>query len=687
MFWKKIGVYGMTASLILGVMITMTGCNSNKLEIETDNNTVNTTEIENNLLKTSNGSNTENEQITVEYKKSDLDDNWEDSDTTIECNGTKAAINGTGAAIENGIITISKEGTYVLSGKLKGQIRIEVSKEEKVHLIFNGITINSKSKKTAAVYGIQSDKIIITLAEGTTNKLADAKQYEYEEGEDEPNAALFSKDDITINGTGTLIVKGNYNNGIRSKNDIKIVSGVVKVTSVNNGIKGKDSVIIKEGDITIKSKGDAIQSDNTSEEGKGYIILEGGNYYITSDEDGIQAETIVQITGGTYEITTGGGSQNAVVKTNTNEKMRRWDETETADSTEAEQEDTTVSTKGIKAGNKIIITGGEIKIDSADDTIHCNGDIIIEEGIFQLLSGDDGIHADNALVINNGTIIIDKSYEGLEGKTIEVNGGKISIAASDDGINAADSSSSNESWGDRNNAANTNTWIRITEGYLVVDSGTDGIDSNGNFYMDGGTLLVNGPVNGGDSALDYDGSGIITGGILVVAGSSGMTQGLSEESTQNSISVFLDQQQQANTIFHISDNNGNSIVSFAPAKTYQSIIVSTPELKTGEIYSISVGGSVSGEETDGYYINSTYSGGEQMDQVTIQSSVTTSGSGGNMRNGGMNRGGDTNRENKTMPNKKEGQGRIEPNEQGEQIPIPPDMQKQEEGGKNTTNTI
>lgn len=607
---------------------------------------------------------TENyEMIEVSYDEEDLDATWDENTAAkITCADTQVTIDGDGATEANGIITISKTGTYVFSGTLAdGQICVEAGKEDMVHIVLNGITVSSST--SAAINGVQSEKIILTLADGTTNEVSDGSEYQYADADtDEPNAAVFSKDDIAINGSGSLKVTGNYQDGIRSKDDLIIVSGMLDVTAKEDGIKGRDSIVVKDGTITVDAGQDGMKSNNDTETDKGYVALEGGTCTITSGNDGIQAETVLQVTGGTYDIKTGDGSESA---TKSNQEtypgnsrdmpMPSGDmgtssdgmtppsdasgqmqalpdmsqDSQQSDSTSSgtnSSADTSTSQKALKGCAAVSITGGTLNIDAADDSIHSNGDVTVTDGELNLSTGDDGIHADSNLIISGGTIDITRSYEGLEGLTIDITGGTIHLVASDDGLNAAGGAdSSGTQFGGDAFAANEDAYIRITGGHLYVDAAGDGLDSNGNLYIDGGTTLVNGPTSGGDGTLDYSGTAEITGGTMIAAGSAGMAQGFSESSAQNSILVYYSEVQSANTLLNLSDADGNSIVSFAPSKDYQTVVISTPDLKSNTAYTLSSGGTVTGDATDGYYGRQTYANGTKLYDITVESSVTTGG--------------------------------------------------------------
>ncbi|MDR3209457.1 MAG: carbohydrate-binding domain-containing protein, partial [Oscillospiraceae bacterium] len=246
----------------------------------------------------------------------DLDSGWDrDAATKITLNGASASIDGAGANADGSVVTISAAGTYVVSGTLAdGQIAVAATNADTVRLVLDGASVTNK--RGAAIYASQCDKLIITLADGTENAVTDGGDgFAYaDEAEQEPNAALFSKDDLTINGTGSLTVNAGFNNGIGTKDDLLIVSGSFNVTAANNGLRGNDSVTVLGGGFTIRADGDGIQSSNAEDAEKGVVELQGGTFTVTAANDGIQAANALVIFGGSFDITTGGGSANAPVR-------------------------------------------------------------------------------------------------------------------------------------------------------------------------------------------------------------------------------------------------------------------------------------------------------------------------------------------------------------------------------------
>ncbi|WP_394871142.1 carbohydrate-binding domain-containing protein [Clostridium butyricum] len=573
-------------------------------------------------------------------------------DTYIEL-GASIKTEGSGVDIENNIVKITKGGTYSISGTLsEGQIVIEATKLDKVYIVLNGVNITNS--KGAAIYIKEADKAVIAMEDNTDNYLTDGKTYAFEdENKDEPNGTIFSKTDLVFIGNGSLTVNGNYDRGIVGKDDLQIENGNITVNSVGDGIRGRDSIVVTDGDIVINSGGDGMQSNNDENTEKGYVLIEGGNINITSNEDGIQGENNVYVRNGEIKINSGGGSDNNNSHKNQGpgENMGRNQE---ISNTSSESLEESASSKGIKANTGIIIEGGILNINSCDDSLHTNDSLIIDGGALEIQSGDDGIHSDNTLEINGGNINVSKSYEGIESESITINNGEIYVASSDDGINASGSSTSeemtppsgNNTPDSSQNSDGTSSKMQgtgqgagsgmpgigessgtgvltINGGFITVDASGDGIDVNGCATMTGGTVIVNGPENNGNGALDYDGTFEVSGGVLIAAGSTGMAQALSDGSSINSIKLTLSSQS-AENIVRIEDEDGNEIVTFAPAKQYASIVIASSEFETGSTYNVYVGGSSDGTSNSGLYEGGNYKDGERIMSFTINEKITSS---------------------------------------------------------------
>lgn len=247
------------------------------------------------------------------YSEEKLDASWDEkSAVKITLNGDSVTADDKNVEVDGSKVTITGAGTYVLSGTLSdGQIVVDSDDKDSVRLVLNGAEITCSN--SSAIW-VKDGDTIITLADGTENTLTDGAEYTTDSEDDEPKAAVYAKDDLTFNGSGSLTVNGNYKNGIQCKDALKFVSGTYTITAANNGLVGKDSVSVKDGSYTITSGGDGIKSTNTDETDKGYVIIDGGTFTITAEGDGIQAETLLRVNDGEFTITTGGGSENAVQK-------------------------------------------------------------------------------------------------------------------------------------------------------------------------------------------------------------------------------------------------------------------------------------------------------------------------------------------------------------------------------------
>lgn len=590
-----------------------------------------------------------NMSAVTEISTDDMDFEFSNNDTTYDYDESEAKT----VADSEKAVKITAEGTYVVSGEHES-ITVSAPDTAKVRIILKNATVSNTSGP--AIYIEKADKVFITACEGTVNTLSDGTSYTGDFKDTNVDGAIFSKTDLTLNGEGTLNITGNCKCGVVSKDDLIICGLNLTVKSTGCTLEGKDCVKIKDAVITVSAGGDGIRSTNTEKSNKGFVYIETGNIDITSGNDGIQAATVLKAANGSIKITAGGGAADAKQNSGGRNMPGFGGSTQTTDDQE--------STKGLKAGSLILIDEGGFEVSSKDDSFHSNGDIEINGGSFTAAAGDDGFHADNNLIINGGSITVSQSYEGLEGQKVTITGGNIDITASDDGINAAGSSSSS-STGGRPGSSDSNALITIGGGYIVVNASGDGIDSNGNIVISGGTLLVSGPADNGNGAFDYGGEATVSGGTVILCGSSGMAQGFSDKSEQASFMYTLDSSASAGSSVALTDENGNVLASFIPAKQYNNVVISTPSLKNGSSYKLVIGGTVSGADKNGFASSGSVSSAAQTLDIKLTGTTTTFGnggmSGGNMGGGkgrfgggqvpGMNGGapGDTNGDNGGTP--------------------------------------
>lgn len=583
---------------------------------------------------------TEIGDYSVRYTAKDTDETVAQDAVVLRLDGTRVTTEGDapGVSVDGSTVTVTAGGTYVVRGTLEdGQIVVNEPGDEAVRLVLDGANITSQS--SAAIWVQAAKKVVLVLAEGSVNSVTDGTDYAADEDGDStgPNAAIYSKDDLTITGKGALTVNARCQNGIVSKDKLKITGGSLAVDAVKNGIKGKDCVAIADGTITVTAGKDGIKATNSEEVDAGFVRIDGGTVTVTATEDGLQAETGLVITGGDVTVTAGGGSAAAAAHTN----AERFGGHGFGADTSSSDADESVSAKGIKATLALTITGGTVTVDAVDDALHTNGLITIADGTLRLASGDDGVHADDTLTVAGGDITVSRSYEGLEALAITIAGGNLHITASDDGINAAGGSDDTASGGGRPGmgggmGAAEGASLTISGGYMVIDAGGDGLDSNNTITMTGGTVLVYGPTSDGDSAIDYETGFTLDGGTLIAAGSSGMAESVTGGSAH---AIFLAcASQTAGTPVQVIDGDGRVLIAFAPTKAWSSVVIATPELTEGAAYTVTVGGSYSGEVTDGVIAGSV-SGGETSGEVTLSGASTTLNLGGSVGVNGMPGGG------------------------------------------------
>ena len=508
----------------------------------------------------------------------------EDTATAITLSDNASSCDSSSVSISDNTITITDEGTYLLTGSLSnGQVIVNAD-DKKVQLVLDSVDINCDT--SAALYVKAADKVFVTLASDSENTLSNTNDFVAID-DNNIDAVIFSKDDLTFNGSGTLTVTAKYGHGIVSKDDLVITSGTYQITAAKHALSGQDSVRIADGILTLNAGTDGIHSENTDDDTKGFIYFANGDISITADSDGFDAEETLQVDGGNIEV----------------------------------------------------------------------------------YAGDDGLHSDDDLIITAGTINVTKSYEGLEGMTVTIEDGDISVVSSDDGINASGDGSSGDSSSDTkdssadNNSGDTNAndsntkgfnsnkkddftppsgedkktppdgnagpgdgnggpggsngglgggnggpgggmeeatdynLIQISGGKIYINASGDGIDSNGNLTVTGGEIYVDGPTSGGDGALDCSGTTLISGGTVIAVGSSGMAENFDSSSAQGSIITTVSDSLITGDIT-LTDSDGNTIVSYSPSKEYSSVVISCADLKEGKIYTL-----VAGDTSTSVFLN------------------------------------------------------------------------------------
>lgn len=501
----------------------------------------------------------------------DLEGTWEeDGATRISLSDGGCAVDGAGAVADGSTVTITAGGTYVLTGQISaGQVVVNAD-GEKVQLVLDGASVTSTN--SAAILVRAAKKVWLTLADGTQNKLATSGSFA-EDDEFSIDGAVWCKSDLTINGTGALKVSSAEGHGIVCKDELALVSGDVEVEAARHAVQAQDAACVVAGTWSLTAGTDGIHCGDDDDAEKGSVLIVGGTVSIDAASDGVDAANVLEV------------------------------------------------------------DGGEVTVSTADD----------------------GLHSERALQVDGGTVTVAKSCEGLEGSTVTVNGGVIDVTSSDDGVNAAgdptgDSSaeatgvgaSGPEAAGEQPEAAgeqpeaaansgqapigdgqaptdaggqapadaggqapgagggmdyDSTAQVTINGGKLTIQAGGDGIDSNGDLTVTGGETYVFGPVTDGDGSLDFAGTGAITGGVVMCAGSSGMAQNFGDASTQGSMLVSASGQ--VGDAIQLADEDGNVLASCEARTSYSCVLVSAPGIESGKSYTLTCGGTSSEITMDG----------------------------------------------------------------------------------------
>lgn len=590
------------------LVMLLTGCTNTNDIGDTDNSSETTVQSKNSSDDTDvNDDDTSESDLTAMFSDRDFDAGYDESKSAlITLSGDSAVCTSSSVKISENTITITDEGTYIFSGTLDdGMIIVNTDKKDKVQLVLDGATVHSKT--SAPIYILQSDKVFITTAAESVNTLSNGGSFTAID-ENNIDSVIFSKEDLTLNGYGTLIVTSPAGHGIVSKDSLTVTGGTYDINSSSHAMCGKDDVCIANADITIVSGKDGIHAENAEDATLGLVYIQSGSFAIAAEGDGISASADMQIENGSFDITSGGGSENAEARSSDSwgdfmgggrhQGGRPGGGFENENPSKAsETEDDSASLKGIKAARNLQINSGTFKINSADDSIHSDSFVSVNGGSFEIASGDDAFHAEETLTVADGTVNITESYEGLEGLHVVVSGGDITLVADDDGINGAGGTDSSGAggrdamFGGPGMPSSSNGSITISGGKLNITASGDGIDANGSLEITDGYTVVCGPTQGDTATLDYDTSAIISGGTFIGTGASGMAQTFSD-SEQGVISLNVGNQS-ANTGIKLTDSSGNTLITYSPKLSFSVVILSSPEIISGETYKVDIG-SVSG---------------------------------------------------------------------------------------------
>ncbi len=512
----------------------------------------------------------------------------------IKLNGGSISFSGSGAEVSNGVVTIKGQGTYTVSGTLsEGQIVVEAGESDKVLILLAGADITCTTG--SPIYVKSGDKVTIGLKDGTENKLADGANYSKN---DEADAVIFSKSDLKITGTGALTINANYDNGVHSKDDLKIYGGRITINAVNDGVKGKDSVAVANAELNIKAGGDGIQSDN-EETDKGYIEIQSGTITIEASKKAIQAQNYITVDGGTINISSEGDAIHAEKTLTINDGYIKI----------------TKSYEGLES-SAIVLNGGTAIVNSSDDGINGAG-------------GKDNSAATSPAAAANAEAPATAPAGGRQGggatgeaPTVGLPTGGVPTGEAPTGAMPGGGGMKGGAMPGGGGLSSSTGTLTINGGTWIVNASGDGVDVNGSITMTGGTVIVQGPTNNGNGSLDYDSGFEMTGGVLIAAGSSGMATTPSKVSGVNTMHILTSQA--AGTLIRITDESGNELVTFSSQKAWQSFVFTSASIKLGATYKIYTGGSYSGgTEQGGYYSGGIYSGGTVLKTFTQSNATTT----------------------------------------------------------------
>lgn len=563
----------------------------------------------------------------------DYDSSYNENESIrIQLNGTSASASSDSVIISGTTITITEEATYIISGALNdGMIIVEADDTAKLQIVLNGVNINSEN--AAALYVLSADKVFVTLADGTENVLSNGGAFEAID-ENNIDGAIYSRQDLTFNGSGKLTVTSPAGHGIVCKDDLVFTGGTYVVSSASHGMDVNDSVRIAESSITVEAGKDGIHAENTDDASLGFVYILSGTMDIEAEGDGISAGAYLQVQDGTIDLLVGGGHENGASQSSSSYggfkgsgKSRQSSDMnpvennsagamqlktrsnimpseENNSSSESSGEESSTSMKGLKAVSGILISNGRITIDSADDSIHSNTSVIINGGTFEIASGDDAVHADDTLTITDCDMNISKSYEGLEAQNLYVKGGTIVLYSTDDGLNASGGTDASGTTGGRDGMfgggkqSSGNGVMEISGGNLTIYASGDGLDSNGTLTISDGYIYVANPTSGDTSIIDADVSPVITGGTFISTGSTTMmAQTFASSSTQGVISSTTGTQSPGSVVT-VKDSKGNSVISYEVEYSCAMVIISSPDIVKGDTYTLTIGstsGSVQAE--------------------------------------------------------------------------------------------
>lgn len=478
------------------------------------------------------------------YSAKDL--TWDSSsEVTIDLSNPTAT---DGVTVSDGVITITKAGNYKLTGTYDGQIKVEAADSDMVRLILNNATITNSTG--AAINVVEADEVVIYTASGTTNTVSDGSSYS-DTASGSPDAAIYSKSDLTLAGEGTLKVEGKYEEGIHTSDGLVIASGTLEVNAANTGIKGKDYVDILDGTITVTASQDGIKATNDTDGNRGWVRLSGGTVNISAGDDGFKAERVLEISGGTLNITQ--------------------------------------ANEGIEA-QYINILDGTVNVTSSDDGINAS---------YSTTTTTDSTSTESASTSTTQTTQTTQGTQGNQNSAPQAPSGSAGQAPAGGGQAPSGTMGQPPAGGGAGGGMGggmgggggtfevVDATINISGGTVTVNANGDGIDSNGTATLSGGTLIVNGPFTGGNASLDTNGD-LLLNGTTVAAGNSGdMFEAPSTNSISGYVKISNVSNLSAGTTVQVADSSGNVVANYKVTNSSTALIlVSSSKITKGESYTV-----------------------------------------------------------------------------------------------------
>ena len=536
------------------------------------------------------------EKLDVDTHYSEQDLSWDtSSETAIDLSNPTAT---DGVTVEDGTLTITKAGTYKLSGEYQGQIKVETADSDAVRLVLDNANITNSSG--AALNVVNADEVILYSASGTTNTISDGADYTAT-GEDDPDAVVYSKADLTIAGEGTLKVNGNHEDGIHTSDGLVIASGTLEVNAANTGIKGKDYVDILDGTINVTAQQDGVKSTNDTDEGQGWTRLSNGTLTVNAGDDGFKASRVVEISGGSLTveqsdegieaqyINVSGGNVNV---TSADDGMNASLKTSDSESTDSSANTSDTADQQQNNQQQGSLPGGQ---QNGTSNQQQQGTGQPPQGQPPAMSGtsQDGTS-------QNGTTSTGQQQNNTQNQGNQNMGQPPAMP----GGNAQDGTSQNGTTGTGQQGMGqppqggmpgggggtfevVDAAINVSGGHVTVNAEGDGIDSNGVTTLSGGTLIVNGPSQGGNAALDTNGDLLLNGATVLSGSTADMFEAPSTNSTSGYLKLTNSSGFEQGSTVQVADSSGKVVANYKVTKSnVQLVLVSSSSIVKGQSYTV-----------------------------------------------------------------------------------------------------